>query len=113
VEAREDSSFFIAALPADTAGLHAAPVHTDVFLGYAALLGTPPLLGDGMRLVVPARRHELWHDEFPAGIGFSGHSLGEAEIASQRQRVLWACKHILMRFCRRTSAAAIAGMARK
>jgi len=27
---------------------------------------------------------ELWHGEFPAGIGFGGHSLREAEIASQR-----------------------------
>src|ERR1035438_2296916 len=41
------------------------------------------------------------------------HSLGEAEIRSQRQRVLRACKHILMRFCRRTIVAAIAGMVRK
>ena len=60
-----------------------------------------------------ARYLELWHGKFPAGIDFDGYSLGEAEIASQRQRVLRAYKHILMRFCRRTSAASIAGMARK
>ena len=52
------------------------------------------------------KRHEC-------GVGFGGHSLGKAEIASQRQRVLRACKHILMRFCRPTTAAAVAGMARK
>jgi hypothetical protein len=66
-----------------------------------------------MLLVVKARSLELWQGEFPAGVGFGGHSLGEAEIASQRQRVLRACKHILIRFRRRTSAAAMAGMARK
>jgi hypothetical protein len=66
-----------------------------------------------MRLVVPARCLELGHNQFPPGVGFGGHSLGEAEIASQRQFVLRVCKHILMRFCRRTSAAAVAGMARK
>ena len=33
--------------------------------------------------------------------------------ASQRQRVLRACKHILMRFCRPTTAGTVAGMARK
>lgn len=44
--------------------------------------------GDGIRFVVPARRLGLWHGELPAGVGFGGHSLGEAEIGSQRQRVL-------------------------
>ena len=66
-----------------------------------------------MRLLVPARRPELWQGEFPTRIGIGGHSLGEAEIAFQRQHVLRACKHILMPFCRRTIVAAVVGMARK
>jgi hypothetical protein len=35
-----------------------------------------PLLRDRMRLVVTARGQELRHDEFAAGIGFSGHAGG-------------------------------------
>lgn len=46
------------------------------------------LCGNGMRLVVPARCLDLGQDEFPAGVGFGRHSLGEAEIGSQRQSVL-------------------------
>ena len=64
-----------------------------------------------MWFAVPVRCLELGLCEFPAGIGFSGHNLEEGGISSQRQRVLRACKYILMRFCRRTSAAAVTGMA--
>jgi len=113
VEAGKDSSFFIAALPADTTGLHAAPVHADAFLDDAALLGTPPLLGDGIRLAPPVRRPELGHDEHPADIGFGGHSQGKRRFPLSVNAYCLACKKIHIRFCRRTSAVAIAGMARK
>jgi hypothetical protein len=42
--------------------------------------------------------------------GFA-HGLEKSEIPSHHQRALRACKHILIRSCRRTSVAAIAGMA--
>jgi len=56
--------------------------------GGVAALCEPPPPGNGVQLVVSARHLELGHDEFPAGVGFGGHSLEEAEIASQQQPVL-------------------------
>ena len=49
----------------------------------------------------------------PAGIGFGGHSQGKRRLLLSVNVCCRACKQILMRFCRRTNVAAIAGMARK
>jgi hypothetical protein len=51
--------------------------------------------------------------QLACGLGFVGHSQAQRRFPLSLKMLLRACKQILMRFYRRTTAATIAGMARK